>query len=76
VIGEYAHMACKGCGSNKQDEFAAEVAIHFPAPEGLNKPIVWVFPKLFLCLNCGKAEFVIPDNELRSLAENSAASAG
>jgi hypothetical protein len=69
-------MSCQWCGSNNQSRFAAEVAIHFPGLESLNKPIVWVFPQLFLCLNCGKAEFVIPDNELRMLAKDQAASAG
>lgn len=69
-------MACAACGSNKQSRFTAEVAIHFPGREGLNKPIVWVFPELFLCLNCGKAEFNVPDNDLRTLAEDASASAG
>lgn len=57
-------MTCKWCGSGKQSRFAAEVAIHSPGLNGLNKPIVWVFPELFLCLNCGKAEFVVHDNDL------------
>lgn len=57
-------MTCKWCGSSKQSRFAAEVAIHSPGPKGLNKPIVWVFPELFLCLNCGKAEFGVHDNDL------------
>lgn len=57
-------MTCKSCGSDKQSRFAAEVAIHSPGLECLNKPIVWVFPELFLCLNCGKTEFVVHDNDL------------
>jgi transcription elongation factor Elf1 len=63
-------MTCKWCGSDRQSRFTAEVAIHFPGLEGLDKPIVWVFPELFLCLNCGKAEFVVPDEELRILAKD------
>jgi hypothetical protein len=69
-------MPCKGCGSDRQSKFTAEVAIHFPGLEGLKKPIVWVFPELFLCLNCGKAEFNVPDKELRILAKEDSASAG
>jgi hypothetical protein len=68
-------MTCKCCGLDKQRRFTAEVAIHSPGLEGLNKPIVWVFPELFLCLNCGKAEFFVPDNDLRTLVKDDSASA-
>ena len=60
-------MACKGCGSEKQKAFGGEVAIHFPGLEGLDKPIVWTFPKLLVCLQCGCAEFNVPERELRVL---------
>ena len=69
-------MTCKWCGSSKQRRFTAEVAIHPPGLEGLNKPIVWVFPELFLCLNCGKAAFIVPDKDLRTLVKGDSASAG
>ena len=36
------------------------IAIHFPGLKGLDKPVVWVFPKLLVCLNCGFTEFVVP----------------
>lgn len=69
-------MPCKSCGSHQQSRFNAEVAFHFPGLEHLNKPVVFVFPELFVCLNCGKAEFVVPDNELRALGKEDVASAG
>lgn len=69
-------MTCKWCGSDKHRSFTAEVAIHCPGLEGLNKPIVWVFPELFLCLNCGKAEFIVPAKGLRALATDDSAAAG
>jgi hypothetical protein len=69
-------VSCKTCGSDKQSKFTAEVAIHFPGLEGLNRPIVWVFPELFLCLNCGKAEFIVPNNDLRKLEKDASASEG
>jgi hypothetical protein len=42
--------------------------VHFPGLEGLHKPIVWVFPKLFVCMDCGFTEFAIPETELELLA--------
>ena len=69
-------MTCKWCGSEKQSRFIAEVAIHFPGIEGLNRPIVWVFPELFLCLNCGKADFTVPDNDLQTFRKADSTSPG
>ena len=69
-------MTCKTCGSDKQKKFTAEMAIHFPGLKGLEKPIVWVFPELLVCLNCGNAEFAVPETELRVLAKGDAAAAG
>ena len=68
-------MPCKVCHSEHQRNLNAEIGIHFPGLEGLNKPITWVFPKLVVCLNCGSTEFVIPDKELRQLSESDAAGA-
>jgi hypothetical protein len=59
-------VPCKTCGSDKQSKFTAEVAIHFPGQSGLDKPTVFVFPELLVCLNCGNAESA-PENELRFL---------
>lgn len=69
-------MTCKTCGSDKQKKFTAEMAIHFLGLEALKKPIVWVFPELLVCLNCGNAEFAVPEIELRVLAKGDAAAAG
>lgn len=68
-------MSCKSCYSEKQREFNGEVAIHFTGLPGLDKPIVWVFPKPLVCLNCGFTEFVVPETELRQLVEGEAAGA-
>jgi hypothetical protein len=35
----------------------------------MNKAIVWMFPKLMVCLNCGRAEFVVSEADLRVLRE-------
>jgi hypothetical protein len=53
-------MSCKSYLSEHQSNLTAEVAIHFPGLKGLDKPIVWVYPKLLVCMNCGFTEFAIP----------------
>jgi len=63
-------MACKACGADRQSSFNGEIAIHFPGLQGLDKPIVWVFPQLQVCLNCGAAQFAVPEAELSVLAED------
>jgi hypothetical protein len=68
-------VSCKSCQSQNQRNFTAEVAIHFPGLKGLGKPIVWVFPKPLVCLDCGFTEFAISETQLRQLAENDSAAA-
>ena len=58
---------CTSCQSDNMKTFNGEIAIHFCGLEGLDKPIVWVFPKLTVCLNCGFTQFVVPARELRVL---------
>ena len=66
-------MACGSCGSQNQTEFGAEICIHFPGLKNLDKPAVLVFPKLVVCLDCGFAQFTLPETELRLLREGIAA---
>ena len=68
-------MSCKSCKSENQNIFNGEIAIHFPGLKGLDEPIVWVFPKLVVCLDCGFTEFAIPEAELRQLAEGDSTAA-
>jgi hypothetical protein len=58
---------CKKCFSRRSEIFNGEIAIHFPGLKGVDKPIVWVFPKMRVCLECGLADFVIPERELNVL---------
>jgi hypothetical protein len=67
-------MSCKSCQSQNEREFNGEIAIHSPGLKGLDKPIVWVFPKLAVCLDCGFAGFTVPESENRVLREESAPS--
>jgi hypothetical protein len=66
-------MSCKQCISNNLRPFNGEIALHFPGLNGLDQPIVWVFPQLVVCLDCGLAQFFVPERELGVLAEGSPA---
>lgn len=33
----------------------------------MDMPIVWVFPELVVCLDCGNAQFIVPEAELQTL---------
>lgn len=68
-------MTCKSCGSERWRRFNSEIAIHFPGLEGLDKPVVLVFPKITVCLDCGFTEFQIDGKELRTLGESDVAAA-
>jgi len=69
-------MPCKSCGSANQKKFIGEMGIRSPGLKNIDKPSVWLFPQLIVCLDCGTAEFVVPETELRLLAKRGAASAG
>ena len=60
-------MACLSCKSENLAEFDAEMNIHLPSPDGLEKAGVWAFPKLMVCFNCGSAVFAMAETELRLL---------
>lgn len=60
-------MSCKSCQSASQRNFNGEVALHFPGLDGLTKLMVWVFPKVLVCLDCGFAEFAVPDEQVKTL---------
>jgi len=57
-------MPCKKCGWKLEMEFGAEINMHIPGYAGMDKPAVLIFPKLFVCLECGFAEFTVPEKEL------------
>jgi hypothetical protein len=69
-------MPCESCGSTNQSKFTAEIGIHFPGLKNIDKPAVWVFPEIVVCLECGTAQFTLLETELRQLARGDAAAAG
>ena len=64
------HFVCESCGSENHGQFGGEIGLHFKGIEGLDKPIVFVFPEVNVCLSCGHAEFTVPETELRVLQTN------
>ena len=66
-------LKCNSCGSEKLNKFRAELALHFPGLEGLQKPIIWVFPEVWVCAICGTGQFTVPEAERRKIAEARAA---
>ena len=76
IAGDRASVrgdACLSCGSVKQRKFTGEIGIHFPGLKSIDKPVAWVFPEIVVCLDCGTAEFAVPEAELRQLAKGDAA---
>jgi hypothetical protein len=66
-------MTCLSCRSENLAEFEAEMNIHLPSPDGLEKAGVWAFPKLMVCFDCGSAVFAIAETEMRLLEGGAAA---
>src|SRR5215813_10162884 len=58
---------CRLCCSENLADFPAEVNIHFPGYEGLEKPTAWVFPKIVVCLDCGYTGLTTAEPELTAL---------
>ena len=65
-------MSCLLCGSSNESEFTAETMIHFADLKHVDKPGVWLFPKLLVCLDCGGSRFRVPEKELALLASGAA----
>jgi len=66
------YMSCKSCGSINLDKFNAETGIRRLGLKNIDKPAVFLFSELIVCLDCGRAEFVVPKAELRLLPQRDA----
>jgi hypothetical protein len=52
-------------------EFSGEICLHFLGGlESLKKSLVWMFPKVVVCLECGVAQFNVPEARLKPIQEN------
>jgi len=61
-------MLCLSCGSDKLAELTAEMLVHYRGLKHLEKPGVWLFPEVLICLDCGFGRFIVPRTELASVA--------
>lgn len=43
------------------------MGVHSIGLRNIDKPTVWVFPRLLVCLDCGSAEFVVPEAERKGV---------
>jgi hypothetical protein len=68
-------MPCRWCESVNRSKFTGEMGIHFPGLKNIDKPVVWVFPEVVVCLDCGMTQFAVPEAELRLHAKGGAAAA-
>lgn len=62
-------LPCKVCGSENVQKLRGEVAMRVPGLKNIDKPVVWLFPDIVVCLDCGIAEFAVPEDERRILAK-------
>ena len=67
---------CGSCRSINLRGFIAEMGIRSGGLKNIDEQSVFIFPKLNLCMDCGSAEFVVPEGELRQLAKDDTAAAG
>jgi len=58
-------MNCPLCASSNEVEFPTERNIHVGGLRNLNRPSVFLFPKILVCLDCGSSRFTILETELR-----------
>lgn len=65
-------LPCKACGSENVQKMRGEIAMRSPGLKNIDKPVVWLFPDILVCMDCGVAEFAVPEDELRMLAKRAA----
>ena len=72
-VRDQGRMSCAWCGSERVGKFGGEIAIHFSGLKSLDKPHVYVCAELVVCSDCGRAQFAVPEAELRLLTKRDAA---
>ena len=62
-------MACGKCKSKNLRSLHAELTVTFGALKSLNHSPVYVCQDIWVCLDCGHTEFVMPAKELDQIKE-------
>ncbi len=57
-------MSCHSCSSVNEADLTAEIMIHFSGRRHLQNGGVLVFPRIYVCLDCGATRFTVPEKEL------------
>jgi hypothetical protein len=66
-------MHCVQCASGNIVELIAEMQIHLRGLKNIDRPGIWAFPAVLVCLDCGSSRFSIPKRELSRLAQRNEA---
>jgi hypothetical protein len=61
-------VACFSCRSENVKAFTSEINIRFPGKANLTKSVL-ASPKLLVCMDCGLADVLLSEDELRNLKE-------
>jgi ribosomal protein L40E len=56
---------CNTCGSTSLNNLRAELALHFNGLKNIDKPVLWTFPEVVVCTDCGEADLHVPPHELQ-----------
>ena len=67
AVSPLAARSCISCGSTNLSKLSGEVALHFCGLRNIDKPAVFVFPEIVVCLDCSASNFAMPQPELRRL---------
>jgi hypothetical protein len=59
-------MVCPKCQSSSLSEIPAEIRLYRNRPRTLSHPPLTPYPDVLVCLDCGYAEFSIPESWLRA----------
>jgi hypothetical protein len=61
-------MLCPQCQSSDRREFRTEIMIHNGHLDG-TVPVLFTFPRVWVCFECGCSTFTVAQNELLELRE-------
>jgi hypothetical protein len=62
-------MVCKKCASENQRSLDAELVASYREFENLNRTPFYICQTIWVCLDCGHTELVIPAAELETLKQ-------